>query len=88
MKIKRMVSGLCLCAVAMPLVAVSGTVTDGPKRGLSQQDVRAQYGEPQVVKGPVGQPPITRWDYPHYVVYFEYQTVLHTVHTDNKNTTN
>ena len=54
---------------------------DGPRRGLSQADVRQQYGEPASIKGPIGEPPITRWDYNGFSVYFEYQTVLHTVHT-------
>lgn len=59
---------------------------NGPKRGLSQHQVEQQFGAPVAVKGPVGQPPITRWDYPGFSVYFEYQTVLHTVYTDQQST--
>jgi hypothetical protein len=29
----------------------------------------------------VGQPPITRWVFPTFVVYFEYQHVIHAVAT-------
>jgi hypothetical protein len=28
---------------------------------------------------PVGQPPIERWEYPGFIVYFEYRNVLHSV---------
>lgn len=37
------------------------------------------FGTPQEKDDPVGKPPITRWIYPDYVVYFEYNLVLHTV---------
>ncbi|MEH6542934.1 MAG: hypothetical protein V7721_03240 [Porticoccaceae bacterium] len=50
-----------------------------PHRGLSKNQVKSQYGEPEAVHGPTGQPPITAWDYDHYVVYFEYDKVLHSV---------
>jgi hypothetical protein len=56
--------------------------TDGlmrPHRGESMVSVRGGYGEPTTVKGPVGEPPITRWVYPGYTVYFEYQTVIDVV---------
>jgi hypothetical protein len=29
--------------------------------------------------GPVGEPPITRWDYDKFVVVFEYNRVIHSV---------
>jgi hypothetical protein len=41
--------------------------------------VRAQFGEPASIVDPVGDPPITRWVYPSYTVYFEYDQVLDTV---------
>ena len=50
-----------------------------PQRGSSKEQVKTQYGEPETMHGPVGQPPITAWDYDHYVVYFEYDKVLHSV---------
>jgi hypothetical protein len=50
-----------------------------PHRGESMTSVRAGYGEPATVKGPVGEPPITRWVYPGYTVYFEYQHVIDVV---------
>ena len=50
-----------------------------PKRGTSMSAVSAQFGEPKSKKGPVGQPPITRWEYPAYSVYFEYDKVIDSV---------
>ena len=50
-----------------------------PLRGADQDSVRAQFGQPQQVIGPVGQPPITRWEYPRFTVVFEHQYVLHSV---------
>ena len=50
-----------------------------PTRGMTQQAVEASYGAPQNAREPVGDPPITRWDYEHWSVYFEYDLVLFTV---------
>lgn len=55
--------------------ASSGT----PSRGMSMEKVEAAYGAPSNRESAVGQPPITRWEYPAYVVYFENNIVLHTV---------
>jgi hypothetical protein len=52
---------------------------DVPENGLSTTDVRARYGEPVTVHAAVGDPPITRWDYGQWSVYFEYDLVLFTV---------
>ena len=50
-----------------------------PDNGMSQAEVRARFGEPEQVHGAVGEPPITRWDYDRWSVYFEHQLVLFTV---------
>jgi hypothetical protein len=50
-----------------------------PTRGLSMAQVEARFGAPSERFAAVGQPPITRWLYPSFVVYFEYQHVVHTV---------
>ncbi len=52
---------------------------DTPRRGLSMDQVEQLYGRPDVVDPPVGDPPITRWDYPDYSVYFEYNYVIDSV---------
>ena len=50
-----------------------------PARGLKQSAVLAQFGEPKQRYGGTGNPPISRWQYPGFVVYFENGTVLHSV---------
>lgn len=50
-----------------------------PANGQTQADVEARFGAPASKNNPVGQPPITRWDYEHWNVYFEYDRVLFTV---------
>ncbi|GAA5523504.1 hypothetical protein Maes01_00049 [Microbulbifer aestuariivivens] len=48
-------------------------------RGLNKEEVSVRLGEPLDVEGPVGDPAITRWEYPDFYVYFEWEKVLHTV---------
>lgn len=50
-----------------------------PTRGMHMDQVRSQFGEPQTTGPAVGDPPITRWDYEKFYVFFEYQLVLHAV---------
>ena len=38
-----------------------------------------RFGEPQQRLGPVGEPPISHWVYPDFVVYYEYDRVIHAV---------
>ncbi|MEO0421641.1 MAG: hypothetical protein AAF184_04860 [Pseudomonadota bacterium] len=50
-----------------------------PVRGMTMDRVRNSFGQPSGQRSAVGDPPITRWEYDGFVVYFEYQYVLHTV---------
>ena len=50
-----------------------------PKNGMSQQTVEDRWGPPREIRQPVGQPPISQWHYPDFIVYFEGDMVLHTV---------
>jgi hypothetical protein len=52
---------------------------DLPTNGMNKSDVRNRYGAPAKEDAPVGDPPITRWDYNGWSVYFEYDLVLYTV---------
>jgi hypothetical protein len=63
----------------------SSTQASLPQRGMSMDAVRAKFGNPVTEhpavptnEGPL-HPPITRWDYPGYSVFFENSTVLHSV---------
>ncbi|HEY8521223.1 MAG TPA: hypothetical protein VIN61_14170 [Gammaproteobacteria bacterium] len=55
------------------------TADSRPARGMTMQRVEARFGTPDARSGPVGDPPITRWDYPGFSVYFEYEHVIHAV---------
>lgn len=50
-----------------------------PQRGASMAIVAAKFGAPAQRHAAVGQPPITRWDYAGFSVYFEHQHVVHAV---------
>jgi hypothetical protein len=55
-----------------------------PTRGMTMSQVRARFGEPKAELGTVGgasavQPPITRWAYDGYIVYFEHDHVVYSV---------
>ena len=50
-----------------------------PTRGMTMDRVKRQFGDPSSAHPRVGEPPITRWDYPEYSVFFEYQHVLTSV---------
>ena len=50
-----------------------------PSRGMTQASVESKFGAPAAVKAPVGDPPITRWEYTDFIVYFEYDKVIHAV---------
>ncbi len=52
---------------------------DHPERGARMTAVEQHFGAPATRYPAVGQPPITRWDYPGMVVYFENDRVIHTV---------
>lgn len=53
--------------------------TSGPTRGMSMDKVEATYGVPAKRIPAVGEPPISRWEYPGFVVYFERNLVIHSV---------
>lgn len=59
--------------------SAQASATDRPTRGLSMDSVEARWGAPVSRSAAVGKPPITRWDYPSFFVYFEYAHVVHTV---------
>lgn len=60
----------------------TGFQQEMPKRGSTMETVRAEFGEPDQIFGPVGEPPITEWVYGSFRVYFEYQRVLHSIDLD------
>lgn len=61
------------------VTTAQATAADRPARGASMAGVESRFGSPTSRSAPVGQPPITRWDYPDFVVFFEYNHVVHAV---------
>lgn len=50
-----------------------------PSRGETTASVEAKYGAPSGKRAAVGEPPISRWEYKEFVVFFEYDRVIHAV---------
>ncbi len=77
--------GLIVGSTAAETLQMDGTdqsaygYPGGPTRGMTQVRVEATYGTPQSRHAAVGDPPISRWDYAKFVVYFEYDRVIHAV---------
>ncbi len=55
----------------------AATADQRPRRGMSMESVEARFGTPTSRVAAIGEPPISRWEYPGFVVYFEYQHVVH-----------
>jgi hypothetical protein len=78
------VAGLAATARADALVvdemtAAQSSADERPRRGMTMTTVERRWGAPENRSSAVGQPPITRWDYPGFTVFFEYQHVVHAV---------
>jgi hypothetical protein len=65
--------------VEMPTAPAASAQAPLPSRGQSMGQVEKRFGAPTQRYPAVGQPPITRWVYPNFVVYFEYEHVIHAV---------
>ena len=50
-----------------------------PHRSQTMRQVERHFGAPEKRYATVGRPPITRWDYPDFSVYFEFNRVVHAV---------
>lgn len=50
-----------------------------PVRGMTATAVESRFGTPDAKVAPVGDPPISRWEYRDFVVFFEYDRVIHAV---------
>lgn len=60
-------------------IAVEKADVATPSRGMSMSQVTNKFGAPTNKVAAVGKPPITRWDYPGFVVYFDRDYVIHSV---------
>jgi len=66
----------------LPPPAAHPTDAKMPCCGIKLDKVRKDFGAPQQEIPAVGNPPILRWKYPAYIVYFEFDRVITSVPTD------
>ena len=50
-----------------------------PGRGMSMESVQNKFGNAPEIFDAVGTPPITKWVYKDFTVYFESEYVIHAV---------
>jgi hypothetical protein len=62
-------------------VMVRASSVERPARGVTMAAVEAKFGAPQERHAAVGTPPITRWDYAGFSVFFEGERVIDAVAT-------
>jgi len=60
-------------------IAVRDAGVAAPARGMSMSQVATKFGDPVSKVPAVGTPPISRWEYSSFVVYFERDHVIHAV---------
>jgi hypothetical protein len=65
-------------------IAVRQSEVATPTRGMTMNQVASKFGEPVTKVPAVGKPPIARWEYPGFVVYFEQDHVIHSVVTSSE----
>jgi hypothetical protein len=66
-------------ALAQAPAQPQAAAQERPARGMKMNEVESRFGAPASRSTAVGQPPITRWDYPGMIVYFEHDHVVHAV---------
>jgi len=85
--------GLCLSTTVLPGITGNQILAETlvventgqfynknkPQKGMSKAQVRKRFGEPQQSLNAVGNPPISRWRYAEFTVYFEHNHVIHAV---------
>ena len=50
-----------------------------PAKGMSMAQVEKRFGTPSTRQAAIGEPPIARWVYSDFTVYFEHSHVIHAV---------
>src|ERR1700736_2836875 len=78
-------SGFCgQGSVRAETIAVKESDVVTPARGMTMDQVSTKFGAPVSKTPAVGKPPISRWEYPGFVVYFEHEHVIHSVVANSK----
>lgn len=66
-------------SVALSVAEQGNQSVQTPHNGQKKENVEAQFGTPIERVSAVGEPPISKWVYQEFTVYFENDTVLHAV---------
>jgi hypothetical protein len=66
-------------SLQIPLGEQGAATIQMPQRGDSRRAVLERFGLADEEHPTIGQPPITRWDYREFSVYFEYDHVINSV---------
>ncbi|MEM7208246.1 MAG: hypothetical protein AAF434_10500 [Pseudomonadota bacterium] len=69
-------------AASAETISIADKLNNGavvPQRGMSMATVENRFGSPNTRNLAVGEPPITRWHYDNFRVYFEHEYVIHAV---------
>ncbi|MDH3638604.1 MAG: hypothetical protein OES09_09085 [Gammaproteobacteria bacterium] len=56
--------------------------SDLPPNNMAEKEVLEKFGEPSERIPAIGNPPIARWKYPDYVVYYEWDRVIISIPID------
>jgi len=59
--------------------AATGYTVTLPGRGMNMTQVEEKFGPPLEKLPEVGDPPISRWEYSSFTVYFEYEFVINSI---------
>lgn len=62
-----------------PAPAASEYTVQLPGRGMTMETVQNRFGQAIETYPAVGEPPITKWVYKDFTVYFESEYVIHSV---------
>lgn len=65
--------------LTIPIGQQGADLTEVPQKGQSKRSVLERFGLADEEHPTVGKPPITRWDYREFSVYFEYDHVIDSV---------
>jgi hypothetical protein len=74
-------TGLCATVSAETValdngIAIKQSDIPAPSRGMTMDQVASKFGAPSTKIPAVGKPPISRWEYQGFVVYFEANRVI------------
>ena len=62
-----------------PVATTPAIAANKPGKGMSMRQVERKFGTPEKKLPATGKPPITRWIYADFTVYFEDKYVIHSV---------